>query len=68
LRFCLMAFCGFVHSRSGRATGETQDKERLLALSPSVRRMPADQFGKLTGFTLVRVLSRLDDKKFKKAV
>jgi hypothetical protein len=30
--------------------------------------MPADLFGKLTGFTLVRVLSRLDDKKFKKAV
>lgn len=49
-------------------TGERQYKDKLLALLPSIKRMPEGQFGSLTGFTLVRALARLDDNSEFKAV
>lgn len=49
-------------------TGENQFREKLLALLPSIKKMPARKFGELTGFTLVRALSRLDNSELKTAV
>ncbi len=43
-------------------------KERLLALLPSIEKMPADTFGHGVGFTLLRALSEVDSDAFHNAI
>lgn len=49
-------------------TGETKYKKRLLELIPSIKTMPAINFWRLSGFTLVRALEKIENKEFKDAV
>lgn len=50
------------------STDDEQYKNRLLALIPSIEAMPATRFGHGTGFTLLRVLSKLKDDTFHQVI
>jgi len=49
-------------------TGDAKYKKRLLELIPFIKAMPPFYFWQYSGFTLVRVLEKLENKEFKKAV
>ncbi|MFH1742351.1 MAG: glycoside hydrolase family 9 protein [bacterium] len=49
-------------------TGKDKYKDRLLALTPSIEQMPALTFGHGVGFTLVRVLPKVENEVLKKAI
>jgi len=45
-------------------TGDATCKDRLLALIPLIKQMPAERFGHGVGFTLVRALAKVDSEAF----
>jgi hypothetical protein len=49
-------------------TGDVKYKNSLLKLTPYIKSMPAFYFWKFSGFTLVRVLAKIENDEFKKAV
>jgi len=49
-------------------TGDVKYKNSLLKLIPYIKSMPAFYFWKFSGFTLVRVLAKIENDEFKKAV
>ncbi len=49
-------------------TGEERYRRRLKELMPQIRSMTAEQFGDGPGWTLARVMPRIEDGEFRKAV
>jgi endoglucanase len=49
-------------------TGKTIYKDRLLSLVPSVKNMPAIDFWKISGYTLVRAFEKVEDLTYKRII